>query len=199
LWRVMLWARFLLLVSRLRLRLVPGHPDRAAGLFFLSASLRGFRLLAFAIGSVAAGTVANRVAREGGSPLEFKPVAIVIGVVVIVLFAGPLVLFVSKLREARARGTFMYGALACSVGRQFEQKWLDRTDEIDQEALGQPDFSATTDLYGIVSNVYEMRDVPFSLIKLVLLVASALLPFLPVALLVVPLKVVLQEVAKFLL
>jgi hypothetical protein len=39
LWRVGLWARFLWLMSRIELRLVPSHPDGAGGLGFLSTSL----------------------------------------------------------------------------------------------------------------------------------------------------------------
>src|SRR5262245_7939767 len=40
LWRVFLWARFLWLMSRLDLRLIPSHPDHAGGLMFVSDSLR---------------------------------------------------------------------------------------------------------------------------------------------------------------
>jgi hypothetical protein len=43
LWRVLLWWRFLALMSRFDLRLVPAHPDRACGLRFVSSSLRGYR------------------------------------------------------------------------------------------------------------------------------------------------------------
>src|SRR5262245_33159063 len=42
LWRVFLWGRFLFLVARLDLRLIPSHPDQAGGLLFISTSLRGF-------------------------------------------------------------------------------------------------------------------------------------------------------------
>jgi hypothetical protein len=41
-WRLVLWARFLLLVSRLDLNLVPVHPDKAAGIGFIGYSVRGF-------------------------------------------------------------------------------------------------------------------------------------------------------------
>ena len=34
---------------------------------------------------------------------------------------------------------------------------------LDPEILTEPDFSATTDYYSVAANVYEMRDMPFSL------------------------------------
>jgi hypothetical protein len=64
LWRVLLWWRFLWLTARLDLRLIPGHPDLAGGLMFVGSSLRSFWLLSFALGAIAAGTVANRVTNE---------------------------------------------------------------------------------------------------------------------------------------
>jgi len=72
LWRVFLWGRFLYLMEGLDLRLIPGHPDRVGGLKFVSSSLRGFRLISFALGTFVAGTVANKV-HHGASPLDFKP------------------------------------------------------------------------------------------------------------------------------
>ena len=43
--RLLLWACFKFLMSRLDLKLIPGHPDHTGGLKFLSSSLRGFRLI----------------------------------------------------------------------------------------------------------------------------------------------------------
>jgi hypothetical protein len=40
------------------------------------------------------------------------------------------------------------------------------------------DFSSTTDLYQIVSNIYKMQDVPFGMKPVILLVASTLIPFI---------------------
>jgi uncharacterized membrane protein len=62
-----------------------------------------------------------------------------------------------------------------------------------------PDFSATTDLYQIVSNVREMKEVPVDLIQLRSLIIAVLLPFLPVALAAVPLRKILETVVKLLL
>ena len=117
----------------------------------------------------------------------------------LVLFAGPLTIFLKKLRETKRRGVFEYGALAGAVGTQFEAKWLRQNGSLDQTSLGVQDFSATTDLYSVTANVYAMREVPFSVRDLIgPIVISAMLPFLPLALLAIPLKVIIQGLAKLL-
>jgi hypothetical protein len=199
LWRVFLWGRFLWLMQRLELRLIPGHPDHVGGLKFVSTSMRGFRLIAFALGAIAAGSAANLALHYNASPLAFKNVAIGVVVLVVVLAAGPPTVFVKKLRKAKRRGIFHYGTLAHAVGDTFERKWLDRAPAVDESALEVGDFSATTDLYAVVANVYEMKDVPYSWRNLANLVLAALMPFVPVALMAVPLKDILEALAKLLL
>jgi hypothetical protein len=95
------------------------------------------------------------------------------------------------------KGIFSYGQLADAMGRQFERKWFTRT-RIDADALEAPDFSATTDLYQVVSNVYDMGVLPFELRALIALGVSALLPFVPVVIMALPMKVILKEVASLL-
>jgi len=127
-----------------------------------------------------------------------KHITIGLVVLVLILFAGPLTLFIGKLRETKRRGDFIYGALASEVGRQFEQHSLKREKDADEEAPNSPDFSSTADLYGAVANVYGMKDFPFGLRNLGLLVAVALAPFAPVALLVMPLNEIIKDLAKML-
>jgi hypothetical protein len=94
---------------------------------------------------------------------------------------------------------FEYGTLAVRLGEELEHKWLRLQQPPDKAALEVPDFSATTDLYSIVSNVYAMLIVPLEAKNVAMLVAVALLPFLPVALLAVPIDVILKKVADILL
>jgi hypothetical protein len=195
---VFLWARFLWLMSRLDLRLIPSHPDHAGGLMFLGDSLRAFWLVSFALGAVVAGQVANRITLYGESLVTFKHIVIGLAVFVLILFAGPLTLFIGKLRETKRRGDFIYGALASEVGRQFEHDCLTRERGANEEAPNAQDFSLHSNIYGIVANVYGMKDFPFGLRNLGLLVAVALLPFVPVALMVMPLNVIIKDFAKML-
>jgi hypothetical protein len=197
LWRLGIWTRFLWLMSRLELQLIPSHPDRAAGLQFVGSSLRAFGPLGLTAGVIVAGTVANRIVHLGSRPGDLLNQILGALIVVLVLFAAPLLVFVQRLNHEHHRGMFRYGALAVRVGDQLEHRWLRRP--IDPKALEAPDFSATTDLYSITANVYALRVVPLDFRDLAILLVITLLPFVPVALLAIPLGVLIEKVADLFL
>jgi hypothetical protein len=199
LWRLFLWGVLLWRVSRLDLHLVPVHPDLSGGLQFVGASLRAFPLLSFALGAVVAGGIANRVVHQGMHLIDFKYIIATLVVVILILFVAPLTVFTREILQARRRGIFEYGALAGAVGRQLERKWLERNESVDEAALDVQHFSATTDLYQVVSNVYRIKSVPLDLQDLVAVVIAVLLPFVPVLLYEIPLNVILPDLVKLLL
>jgi hypothetical protein len=118
---------------------------------------------------------------------------------VLLLFVAPMLVFTAPMIRARVRGAFSYGELAEALGRRFEQRWLRRGPELDDDALSAPDFSATTDLYSIAANVRNMRMVPFDLRALIPLVIAALLPFVPLVFAVMPLRQILEFAKKLVL
>jgi hypothetical protein len=200
LWRVMVWTRFLWGVSRLELRLVPTHPDLAGGLRFVALSLRAFAPVAFALGAVVAGTLAGEILAAPRLAPEFAyaPTVIASGAVALALFAGPLLVFAGPLHRARLRGFLEYGVLVDALGHRFEERWLGR-GAVGPDALAAPDFSATTDLYSIAANLRQMAVVPAGVRDLLMLVVAALLPFLPLALMAVPLSTLLKRLADVVL
>jgi len=197
LWRLGLWTRFLWLMSRLDLRLISAHPDGAGGLGFVGMSLQPLSVVAFALGAIIAGTVANRVLHDHLAILDFRYVVPIFAGLIVLLFSGPLLVFTDKLVQASRKGAFEYGALARAVGRQMETRWLNQKPT--QEALDANDFSATTDLYAIVSNVYSMNLVPAGLKNLAVVAIGALLPFVPVVLAAVSPEVLIQKLTGILL
>jgi hypothetical protein len=150
------------------------------------------------MGTVFAAVCANHIVSEQMTLAATRNVAIVVVVAVLLIAAAPLTVFIRPLRACKKRGMFLYGQLAGNVGAQFEKKWLERRD-IDGNSLEVPDFSATTDLFGIVANVYEMKELPVGWRNLTNLVAAALVPFGPVALLAIPLKEAFEGLLKLLL
>ncbi len=116
-----------------------------------------------------------------------------------ILFVAPLIVFTREILQTRRRGIFEYGALAGAVGRQLERKWLERTASVDEAALDVQHFSATTDLYQVVSNVYQIKSAPLDLQDLVAVIIAVLLPFVPVLLYEIPLNVILPDIVKLLL
>jgi hypothetical protein len=101
------------------------------------------------------------------------------------------------LLRAQPRGRLQYGALATAMGQEFERRWL-QPGTVNPESLAVQDFSATTDLYSIASNVYRMRIVPLDLRSLIPLALATVLPFVPVILVALPFKQVLELVGKLL-
>jgi len=193
LWRLGIWMRFLAAVARMPPRLMASHPDRFAGLQFIASSTRLFVPLAFAISVVGAGTFANEVFHQGLSPIEhgIAPVATVL--VLVALFLCPPLVFSPALLRTWQHGMLTYGELARRLGQAFEAKWLSRDGNVDSEALGVQDFSATTDLYQVVSNVYAMRVVLFDVRAAIAVAISALLPFVPIWLSAIPARTIIDH------
>ncbi len=192
LWRIGLWARFLWLMSRMRLRLVAAHPDHAGGLKFVGYSPEAFLPLAFACGVLGAGLVLNQIVHHGASPAQFRYVAAGVAAFVVVLFGAPPLVFVRRLIQEHHRGILAYGALAGRAGCEFEHKWL-VGERVDEQTLRAPDFAPTNSLYAITGHAFAMRRLPFEPRSIVLVAAAALLPFVPIALLAVPVEVLLGK------
>ena len=59
-----------------------------------------------------------------------------------------------------------------------------------------PHFSATTDLYQVVSNVYQMKAFPIDTQDLIALIVVTLLPFLPALLFEIPVDEIFSDLVK---
>jgi hypothetical protein len=199
LWRLAIWTRFLYVASRMPLRLVASHPDRVAGLQFVAYSPRVFVPLAFAISVIGAGTFANEVFHQGVAPLEHSIAPVVTVLLLVAILLLPPLFFSPALLRTWQLGVFLYGDLARRVGQRFEAKWLADGRTIDEETLGVPDFSTTTDLYGVVGNVYAMRIVLFDLRVVAGLAVAACLPFVPIWLSAIPARTVLDHLIGLLI
>ena len=198
-WRWFLWARFLWLMSRLDLQLVPSHPDRAGGLRFAAYSVGACMPFGIALGALVAGDVANAVVHQGAPLLGYRYLVVEVVAVSVAFFTAPLLVFFGRLLAAWRRGVFAYSALADRFGHQFERRWLGRDSPTDESVLERPDFSAATDLYQIVDRVHDMRLVPIDLRSVSMLAVATLLPFVPVVLMALPFDAILDQLAGLLL
>src|SRR5271167_2282249 len=85
LWRWLLWTFYAFKLSKMKLQLVPTHPDRHGGLGFLGLTSGAFAPIAFSATAVIAATWRDEILRHGAHLLDFKGPAIVF-VVVVALF-----------------------------------------------------------------------------------------------------------------
>lgn len=185
LWRLGVWIRFLWRMARMGLYLVAAHPDQAGGLQFLAYSPRIFATLALPLGAVVAGTLANKVI-GGMSPIGHEATPVVTAAVTLLLFGTPPLVFTRVLLVAWRMGVYRYGDLAARAGEVFETRWFSDGRAIDESLLERPDFSATTDLYQVVGNVYAMRTAIYDIQGLLSVVVATVLPFAPIWLSAIP-------------
>lgn len=194
--RLALWTRFIWRTTRMDLRLVAAHPDQLGGLRFVLVPVRGFTILGFAVGAIGAGSVAASVL-HGGQPLfSFRYLIGAQVISVVALLAGPALLLTGPLVRLQDWGTFHYGRLASNVGSAFERRWLGPGGPSDIDALSAQDFSATADLYQVVSNVRQINPFVLDLRAVIVLIAATLLPYVPVVLAVMPLDEILEFAVK---
>jgi len=198
LWRQLLWVWFLWATTRYDLRLVAAHPDNLGGLGLLEASLRGQLPFSFCMGVGLAGAVANRMFHEGHKLVAYRHLPVILIAAVLLVCVAPYFVFTSTLMRIRRRGMLRYGAFARAVGEQFEQKWLDRADSVDQDVLTVPDFSTTADLYGVVNNINDIRVIPVGAVDLYALIGIALAPGIPVIIGAIPFDTVMEDAMKLL-
>jgi hypothetical protein len=198
LWRHLLWARFLHSTTLLNLRLIAAHPDHLGGLGFIETSLRGQLPFSFCMGVALAGAASNRILHEGQRLVAFRHLPLILIGAVLLVCVAPYFLFSSTLMQMRRRGMLRYGAFARAVGEQFEKKWLDRADNLDEDVLTVPDFSTTTDLYGVVANVNNIRVIPVGAVDLYALVGVALIPGIPLVIASIPFDIVMRDAVKLL-
>jgi len=194
LWRLALWCSLLWRVSRLELRLVPIHPDRAGGLGFLELVHTEFTPLVLAISAVQSASLAKNIASGRMTFDAMYPEIAFMLLVDAALFLGPLLIFSRKLWACRVKGMSDYSAFSERYVNEFDRKWLGADPAPADPLLGSADIQSLADLSNSVSVVRDMRLVPVSPRMLTYLAVAALLPLLPLALFKYPIA---ELLAKF--
>jgi len=199
LWRLFVWATLLQRVTRLGLKLLPTHPDRAAGLGFVAAGQIRFGILPFAGGSVIAATMCNALRYEGVSIRSLYLPMIAYVVFALVLLLGPLFLLTPRLRGVRLQGLLDYGALANRYVQSFDTKWVHGQPPDEERLLGSEDVVALADTANSFNVVQEMRIVPIFKTTMIIAVTHAAAPFLPLLFLATPVNEIVGTLLKFML
>jgi hypothetical protein len=191
--RIFIWARFLFQVSRIKLALVPTHPDRIGGLGFLANTVYAFTPLATAHGVMLAGPMASRIFYAGAKLSEFKAEAFLLVVAVLLMVFGPLLVFAPQLAAARRDGLREYGSLAERYVRAFDTKWLRGGASADESFLGSGDIQSLADLGNSMEVVRGMRTFPITREALVQLAVVTFVPIIPLFLTMMPLEDLLRK------
>ena len=199
-WAWVIWVRFLWRLSRLRLRLMPTHPDLAGGLNILGDSPYAIAVFVFAVGAVLSAALIMQVSYEGAPVVVYHKVFAVYLLLAMMISFCPLLIFIGKLDGLRQRGLRDYGTLASRHAQLFDEKWIERaevTEDIVEIPLGSPDISSVSGLKSSYETVKRMRFFPFGVRALIVLAAAAVAPMVPLTLMEFPLQKILKTIAGF--
>ena len=200
LWRYLIWCWFLWRTSRLDLHLVPTHPDMAGGLGFLGMAQAKYAIIIFALSSLLSSQMGREILFGGASLANYRMTILGFVVLILIIFLGPLLVFSPKLFDTKKKGLLEYGALANEYTQSFERKWIRREAPEGEALIGSADIQSLADLANSFEIVRKMRPAPFDLMTAVLpMVATAAIPFLPLALTVFPFEEIVKKVIGMLL
>jgi hypothetical protein len=191
--RIFIWTRFLWHVSRLRLALIPTHPDRVGGLGFLSNAVYAFSVLVVAHGAMISSQIANRIFFLQAKLPEFEGELAAVAIFLLCLIFGPLLVFAPQLAQTKRTGLREYGTLAEAYVRDFDTKWLRGARCKDEVLVGTADIQSLADLANSFEVVRSMRLVLVTKDAILQLGVALFLPLLPLALTVMPLKELLNR------
>ena len=197
-YRVFIWFRFLWQISRLDLKLMAAHPDRSAGLGFLTLISYAFTPLLFAQGALVAGVIADQIFFGGAKLPEFKVEIGALVAIAVLMVVGPLVAFVRPLAMTKRKALRDYGTLAQRYVHEFDQKWLRGGAQVGENLLGSSDIQSLADLGNSFEIVTQMKLLPFTMRAIVRLVIAALIPIAPLILTMIPAEELAQRVLKML-
>lgn len=198
-WRFFLWTQFLWRMSRLNLRLVGVHPDKAGGLAFVGEAQQLFGVLLFAFSVTLSGVLANEVIYDKFPLAHFAPVIGTYLVVAIAIVLSPLLVFSSALAKTRRLGLREFGMFATEYTLAFQGKWIDKPRHTDETLLGTGDIQSLADLGNSYSFVTNMGFVPFGKRTPIALALACLAPMAPLVLTIMPLGQLLKMLLKALL
>lgn len=181
LWRWLIWTQLLWRLSRLNLRLVPTHPDRAGGIALLAEPTYAMACLLAGLSCVFAASWGSAVFYGHVDPATFAVEIAIMLVLGELLALGPYLPFAGKLLRTRFEGEHRYTGFALSYTRMFERHWIDSRDR--NGLLGTPDIQSLNDLISSYQSLHAMRIFPFARDQVLIVLVAMVAPLLPLPLL----------------
>ncbi len=191
--RLFVWARFLWQCSRLKLNLIPTHPDGSGGLGFLAQISGALFLLIAAHGILLSGLIADYIFYAGAKLPDFMLLIIGIVLFLYLIILGPLLVFIVPLLRAKRNGLREYGILASCYVSEFDHKWVSGGAACDEPLLGSSDIQSLADLANSFQVIRNLQPVPFSKETLLQITFIALIPVLPLVLTMIPLDELIRK------
>jgi hypothetical protein len=119
-------------------------------------------------------------------------------VLILIVFAAPLMVFAPKLFRLKQDGLRRYGTLATRYTQLFDSKWVDGINTSEDPLLGTADIQSLADLGDSYELIRKMRVVPIELSDFVAMALPGVIPALPLAATVMPISEILKGILRLL-
>ena len=196
LYRMVVWSRFLWKVSRLDLLLTPTHPDAAGGVAFLGKGLIPFGTILFALSAVVSASIARQILLAGARLEDYQWSYLALFIIALIVFAGPMLIFVPKLVALKQRGLMEYGTLGSEYTQAFHRRWIEGSGAAEEPLLGTADIQSLADLGNSFEMIRKMRVLPVAPADFIAMVLPGLIPAIPLAATVMPVGEILKDLLK---
>jgi hypothetical protein len=151
-----------------------------------------------AVSAVISGSFAREIIHHGASLDSLKYHALLFVAASVVILHAPLLAFTGRLARCRFRGLLDFGTLAWHHDRAFDEKWVEPGNADRAQILGSPDPESLVNIAEAFEHVERMRLLPLDKKALVVLIAAAVIPMIPLLGTAVPLVEILSKLGEFL-
>lgn len=199
LFRLLVWYWLLWRVRSLPLRLNLYHPDRCAGLGFLGAGLALFAPVFAALDMVYATFIFSHILHTANTLHDFEADILTVVIILSLVLIAPMFFYFSHLEAASRRARAEFGIVASRYVDAFRWKWVEGGSLEGGAMLGSPDLQSLADLANSYAVAARVQLLPVSRRALVGMVVTIALPFLPLALTILPFTEAVRQLVKVVL
>ncbi len=196
LWRFVLLGLLFARIGRLKLSLVPTHPDRVGGLGFLEVLPGAFAPVSFAVSAVLSSQWAHEIVHHGTTLDSLKLPVIAFVVIWSVLLLLPLLALAPALLAAKREALIAYSNLVGEQGRLVHRRWILHETVESAPLLDAPEIGPVTDANAMYEAVKAMRPMPIGTRSIISILVPLALPLVAMVALRVPLKALLLKIVK---
>jgi len=195
-WRYIVWVIVLFLISRLRLKLQPTHPDLAGGLGIIVLAQRYFILFFMAVSTVISGELIGQLISHPDSFVSIRNEAIGYILLFLLLILFPVVFFTGKLLKTKHEGLLNLSNLGVSLSNKFEQEWINDVSIEKKLVEAMASTSTVQDYSTIFRSLDELRPFPVTVKDVFTLTFLLLLPYIPILLVHFSIGELLQKLIR---
>jgi hypothetical protein len=198
LWRHAVWAMLLRDIAALDLRVVAGHPDGHGGLAFVGQYPNTYVTYVLAVSCVVGAAIAKQMLEAGLDTATYSYVMAGWLVVVLALFAVPLMAFRKPLTMLKEQTVLASSAQATRHFRAAERDVLGRNISAAEDAES-PGGKETPDPSKVFAAARNLKTLPFSRTAWLPISAAALLPLVAAGATRLPFKEIVAVFKRLLL